>query len=100
LKGGNRDLARRFFRAAAEPVNRAWQATVGGDLALPQVKAPRRLAGRVIGRYAARTLRAATRDPVVAGQFLRVASLQDPSTRLFRPATAVRVLRHGRKVHT
>ena len=99
LKGGNRDLARRFFRAAAEPVNRAWQATVGGDLALPQVKAPRRLAGRVIGRYAARTLRAATRDPVVAGQFLRVASLQDPSTRLFRPATAVRVLRHGRKVH-
>jgi 2-polyprenyl-6-methoxyphenol hydroxylase-like FAD-dependent oxidoreductase len=97
LAGGDRDLARRFFRAAAAPVNQAWQATVGGDLALPQVKAPRPLGVRVIGRYAARVLRAAERDPVVAGQFLRVASLQDPSTRLFRPAMAVRVLRHGRR---
>jgi 2-polyprenyl-6-methoxyphenol hydroxylase-like FAD-dependent oxidoreductase len=96
LKGGDRDLARRFFRAAAQPVNRAWQSTVGGDLALPQVKAARPLPVRIIGRYAARALRAAARDPVVAGQLLRVASLQDPSTRLFRPDTAIRVLRHGR----
>ena len=95
LAGGERDLARRFFRAAAKPVNRAWQAAVGGDLALPQVKAPRPLPARVIGRYAARVLRAAERDPVVARQFLRVASLQDPSTRLFRPAIALRVLRDG-----
>jgi 2-polyprenyl-6-methoxyphenol hydroxylase-like FAD-dependent oxidoreductase len=98
LEGGDRDLARRFFRAAAEPVDRAWGATVGGDLALPQVKAPRPLPVRVIGRYAARALRAAARDPVVASRLLRVASLQDPSTRLFRPATVVRVLRYGRCV--
>jgi 2-polyprenyl-6-methoxyphenol hydroxylase-like FAD-dependent oxidoreductase len=98
LAGGDRDLARRFFRAAAEPVNRAWQATVGGDLALPEVKAPRPLPVRVIGRYAARVLRAAARDPAVASQFIRVGALQDPSTRLFRPATVVRVLRHGRRV--
>ena len=95
LAGGDRDLARRFFRAAAKPVNMAWQAALGGDLALPQVKGPRPLPVRVIGPYAARVLRAAERDPVVAEQFLRVASLQDPPTRLFRPATALRVLRDG-----
>ncbi len=98
LTAGDSDLARRFFRAAAEPVNRAWQATVGGDLALPQVTAPRPLPVRVTGRYAARVLRAAARDPVVASQFIRVGSLQDPATRLFRPGTAFRVLRHGRRV--
>ena len=95
LTTGDRDLARRFFRAAAVPVNMAWQATVGGDLALPQVTEPRPLPVRIIGPYASRVLRAAARDTVVATQFLRVASLQDRSTRLFRPAIVRRVLRHG-----
>lgn len=92
LAGGGHDLARRFFSAAAEPVNRTWQATVGSDLALPQVKGPRPLPARIIGAYAARAMRAAERDPVVAERLLRVASLQDPPTRLFRPATALRIL--------
>jgi 2-polyprenyl-6-methoxyphenol hydroxylase-like FAD-dependent oxidoreductase len=95
LADGDRDLARRFFRAAAEPTNRAWQAVVSGDSAMPQVKDPRPLPARVIDRYAARVLRAAERDPVVAMRFFRVASLQDPPTRLFRPATALRVLRQN-----
>jgi hypothetical protein len=77
-----------------------WQATVGSELALPQVQGPRPLPVRIIGRYAALMLRAAGRDPVVARQFLRVASLQDKSTRLFRPAIALRVLRHGRATPT
>jgi 2-polyprenyl-6-methoxyphenol hydroxylase-like FAD-dependent oxidoreductase len=92
LAGGDRDLARRFFRAAAGPVNRAWQLTVGSDLALPQVQGPRPLPVRVINAYVNRVLTAAERDPAVAEQFLRVASLQDPATRLFRPSTARRVL--------
>jgi hypothetical protein len=92
LAGGDRDLARRFFRAAAKPVNLAWQLTIGSDLALPQVQGPRPLPGRVINAYVNRVLTAAEHDPVVAGQFLRVAALQDPVTRLFRPSTARRVL--------
>ena len=92
LASGDRDLARRFFRTAAKPVGMAWQLTVGSDLALPQVQGPRPLPVRVINAYVNRVLTAAERDPVVAEQFLRVAALQDPASRLFRPSTARRVL--------
>ena len=92
LASGDHDLGRRFFRAAAKPVNRAWQLTVGSDLTLPQVQGPRPLPVRVINSYINRVLTAAERDPAVAEQFLRVASLQDPATRLFRPSTARRVV--------
>jgi 2-polyprenyl-6-methoxyphenol hydroxylase-like FAD-dependent oxidoreductase len=92
LAGGERDLARRFFRAAAKPVAMAWGLTVGGELALPQVQGPRPLPVRVLNAYARRVGVAAARDPVVAERFLRVASLQDPPPRLFRPSTARRVL--------
>jgi 2-polyprenyl-6-methoxyphenol hydroxylase-like FAD-dependent oxidoreductase len=92
LAGGERDLARRFFKAAARPVGMAWGLTVGGELALPQVEGPRPLAVRVLNAYARRVQVAAERDPVVAGRFLRIASLQDPPQRLFRPSTARRVL--------
>jgi 2-polyprenyl-6-methoxyphenol hydroxylase-like FAD-dependent oxidoreductase len=92
LAGGDRQLARRFFRAAAKPVNLAWQLAVGADLALPQVQGPRPLPVRVINAYVNRVLTAAERDPAVAERFFRVASLQDPATRLFRPSTARRVV--------
>jgi 2-polyprenyl-6-methoxyphenol hydroxylase-like FAD-dependent oxidoreductase len=92
LAGGDRDLARRFFRAAAKPVDLAWHLTVGSDLALPQVQGPRPLPLRVINAYLNQVLTAAERDPAVAQQFLRVATLQDPASRLFRPSTARRVV--------
>ena len=92
LAGGDRDLARRFFRAAAKPIGMAWRLTVGSDLALPQVKGPRPLPVQVINAYVNRALIAAERDRAVAERFFRVATLQDPPMRLFRPSTALRVL--------
>ena len=92
LAGGGPHLARRFFRAAAKPINMAWQLTVGSDLALPQVQGPRPLPVRIINAYIGRVLTAADRDPAVAARFFRVAALQDPATRLFRPSTALRVV--------
>jgi len=92
LAGGDRDLARRFFRAAAKPVGTAWQLTVGAELSLPQVQGPRPLPLRVINAYVDRAQTAAERDPAVAEQLLRVAALHDPPTRLLRPSTARRVL--------
>jgi 2-polyprenyl-6-methoxyphenol hydroxylase-like FAD-dependent oxidoreductase len=91
LAGGDRDLARRFFRAAAKPVNTAWQLAAGADLSLPQVKGPRPLPVRVTNAYVNRALTAAEHDPMVAERFLRVAALQDPPPRMFRPSTVLRV---------
>lgn len=91
LARGDRDLARRFFRAAAKPVNLAWQLTVGADLALPQVQGPRPLPFRVINAYVNRVLTAAERDPTVAEQFFRVNALQEPPGHMFRPSTALGV---------
>jgi 2-polyprenyl-6-methoxyphenol hydroxylase-like FAD-dependent oxidoreductase len=92
LASGDRDLARRFFRAAAKPINMAWQLTIGSDLALPEVQGPRPLPVRIISAYVNRVLTAAERDPAVAERFFRVAALQDPAARLFRPSTARRVV--------
>ena len=66
LAGGDRDLARRFLRAAAKPAGVAWQLAVGGDLALPSVPGPRPLPGRILNAYVARVQAAAEHDPVIA----------------------------------
>jgi 2-polyprenyl-6-methoxyphenol hydroxylase-like FAD-dependent oxidoreductase len=92
LAGGDRDLARRFFRAAAKPVGVAWQLTVGAELSLPQVQGPRPLPLRVLNAYVDRAQTAAEHDPVLARRLLRVVALQDRPTRMFRPSTARRVL--------
>ncbi len=92
LAGGDRDLARRFFRAVAKPVGVAWQLTVGAELSLPQVQGPRPLPLRVLNAYVDRAQTAAEHDPVLARRLLRVVALQDRPTRMFRPSTARRVL--------
>ena len=51
LRHGDRDLSRRFFRAAAKPIAAAWQLAAGGDLALPEVEGPRPLSVRIANAY-------------------------------------------------
>jgi 2-polyprenyl-6-methoxyphenol hydroxylase-like FAD-dependent oxidoreductase len=92
LADGDHELARRFFRAAAKPIDLAWQLAVGGDLALPEVDGPRPLPVRVINAYMDRLLAATEQDSVLAGQFFRVTGFLDPPTKLFHPAVLRRVL--------
>jgi 2-polyprenyl-6-methoxyphenol hydroxylase-like FAD-dependent oxidoreductase len=96
LRTGEKNLARRFFRAAARHIDVAWQLAAGGDLSLPQVDAVAPLPMRLINAYIARLLATTERDSVVATQFLRVNKLLDPPTSLMRPAVMARVIAGGR----
>lgn len=90
LRRGQRDLARRFFRASAKPIGQAWQIAVGADLTMPEVEGNRTLTMRITNRYVDRLLTAAESDIRVAERFLRVSWLIDPSVRLLHPSLLFR----------
>jgi 2-polyprenyl-6-methoxyphenol hydroxylase-like FAD-dependent oxidoreductase len=102
LAKGDRDLARRFFRAAARPVDLAWRLSCAGDLALPQVPGHLSPAARLTSSYVERVLAAAEHDPDLVERFLRVTGFLDPPTRLFRPGIVRRALlgTHPRRAAT
>jgi hypothetical protein len=92
LTSGSHDLPRRYFRAAAKPIDVTWQLAVGGDLALPEVQGARPATLRITNAYVGRLLTVAERDRAVAEQFLRVSAMVDPPTKLFRPDILRRAL--------
>jgi 2-polyprenyl-6-methoxyphenol hydroxylase-like FAD-dependent oxidoreductase len=92
LAFGRDGLARRYFTAVDRIVHRAWQMSLGSDLALPEVAGKRTLGIRLMNAYMARLLVLAERDPVVARQFGRVIGLLDAPAALTRPAILRRVL--------
>jgi 2-polyprenyl-6-methoxyphenol hydroxylase-like FAD-dependent oxidoreductase len=92
LAEGQRHLARRFFAAAAKPTDQAWQLATGADLALAVVTASPPKSVRTINAYIRRLHAAATRDPVLTRQFLRVSGLLASPAALMKPSIAMRVL--------
>lgn len=96
LEQGDRRLAKRFFHAAGKVVEQAWDVTVGGDLALPEIPGDRPLMLRITNAYVERLLRVAEQDPVVAAAFSDVADLLAPPQEIMRPHILWRVLRGKR----
>jgi pimeloyl-ACP methyl ester carboxylesterase/2-polyprenyl-6-methoxyphenol hydroxylase-like FAD-dependent oxidoreductase len=98
LERGERDLARRFFRAASVPIDHAWQLSVSADLSLPEVEGRRPARVRVINAYLRRLRATAEHDPAVAGDFSAVVGMLEPPRRVLRPAIAARVARGPRRL--
>jgi 2-polyprenyl-6-methoxyphenol hydroxylase-like FAD-dependent oxidoreductase len=91
LASGERDLSRRFFRAAARVVSRPWQMAASADSSKP----PRNAAARLQATAMNRVTTAAIRDGTVAAQLVRVLALLDPPAALMRPRVMWRVLTEG-----
>ncbi len=85
LSGGTKDLARRFFRAAAVPIRQAWELSANPDLCLPEIEGTPTLLTRLLNGYIDRILTASEYDPVAVDRFVKVTALIDPATRLLRP---------------
>jgi 2-polyprenyl-6-methoxyphenol hydroxylase-like FAD-dependent oxidoreductase len=97
LAAGDEGLSRRFFRAAAQAIEPAWQLAVGADLALPEVKGDRPRRVRWVNAYMRRVQRAAQHDLKVTRTLLEVTGLLRPPTALLRPALVARAVRAGRR---
>ncbi|MEV8443088.1 2-polyprenyl-6-methoxyphenol hydroxylase-like oxidoreductase [Actinosynnema sp. NPDC051121] len=95
LKGGEDDLARRFFRATGRIIDPVWQLNALGDLALPEISGHRSLSTKALNRYVARLQRVATRDPVAATAFIRTIGLLQPPSSILRPDVLARVALGG-----
>jgi 2-polyprenyl-6-methoxyphenol hydroxylase-like FAD-dependent oxidoreductase len=98
LRRGTRDLPRRFFKAAAKPVNMAWQSAVGADLSMPPEIVPgaRPLPVRAVNAYVDLYQKGAERDPVLAWHFLNVTGFDEPTRALFSPASLARLANQRR----
>jgi pimeloyl-ACP methyl ester carboxylesterase/2-polyprenyl-6-methoxyphenol hydroxylase-like FAD-dependent oxidoreductase len=96
LTDGERDLARRHFRAAAPIVEHAWTLSTGADLSLPCVPGPRPLPVRAVNAYLRRLRAVAEHDDAVAAAFIGVVGMRQAPPSVMRPAIAARVARGPR----
>jgi 2-polyprenyl-6-methoxyphenol hydroxylase-like FAD-dependent oxidoreductase len=96
MRGGDKDLARRYFSKAATVIDNPWQIAVGGDLRMPETVGKRSLAVRLINRYISRVHKRAHVDTNIGLAFIRVAQLIDEPASLFRPRVLLSVLRRSR----
>jgi 2-polyprenyl-6-methoxyphenol hydroxylase-like FAD-dependent oxidoreductase len=89
--------AHTFFARAHRIEDVAWKIATGGDLRFEAVEGRRTSDGALMNRYLDRLTAAARTDPVLARQFLLVASFVERPESFFRPAVLWRVLVGGRK---
>ena len=105
LARGDADLSRRFFRAAAKQVGRAWTAnrrrgwmlTQSAESSSVLIKGRHSLSMRFANWCTDKLLTAAEEDIVITETFFRVLNLVDPPNRMLHPAVMVRLLTANRR---
>lgn len=97
LAGGDADLSRRFFAAAAKPLGMVWQTNrATGEFAATSHRGRRRQARRLHRRlmtwWMNQMMTAVEHDIAVAETLFRIRNFVDPPTRLQDPRLLVRIL--------
>ncbi|MQY18368.1 2Fe-2S iron-sulfur cluster-binding protein [Nocardia macrotermitis] len=98
LAGGDRDLARRFFRRAARVIDNPWLITRLFDLAMPHVDATGQLPIQLLGLAARTAMAIGARDATVGQQISRIAGLLDSPLTVARPPLLTRIAANGAMV--
>jgi 2-polyprenyl-6-methoxyphenol hydroxylase-like FAD-dependent oxidoreductase len=92
LSVGTQELASRFFKAAEELINNAWEISVGGDLKIPQVAGKRSVKVRFSNWYMDKLVKVAQSSPAVTRSFYDVIDFRSPPASLMYSRIALRVL--------
>jgi 2-polyprenyl-6-methoxyphenol hydroxylase-like FAD-dependent oxidoreductase len=87
------EVAREFYREAAEIIAVPWRFAVGADFAYPQTTGPKPPAVRLLNAYSRRLQLVSRLDPAVRRTFTEVQHLITPPSALFTPAMVAKVLR-------
>jgi hypothetical protein len=83
---------RRYLDATARVIDHAWEMSVAGDLALPEVEGRRPARVRALNAYMGRLLAAAEHDAAVARAFVEAVAMMRAPRSLLRPSIARRVV--------
>ncbi|MFH5802220.1 FAD-dependent oxidoreductase [Haladaptatus sp. CMAA 1911] len=93
LATGHEDLAVRFFDRAAPVIDNAWKMAIGADFGFPQTEGSKPRGLSVFNWYMSRLFRRAHTDGALTDAFVRVLTLQKPSSTLLRPTIMWRVFK-------
>lgn len=96
LAGRGQLRPRPYLRDVGRISGLAWGLALGADLSFPEVDGPRTSSTRMLGRYVELLQAGAAHDARLGRAFLRVTSLVDPPTALFRPSVLGRALTRPR----
>ena len=86
------EMARDYFRAAAETLAIPWQFAVGNDFNYPETTGARPRGIKLSNWYVRRITKASKRDPDLTRVFFSVQHLVAPPSALFKPAMVAKVL--------
>jgi 2-polyprenyl-6-methoxyphenol hydroxylase-like FAD-dependent oxidoreductase len=92
LSGGDGDLSRRFFRAAAQRIRPVWARNQVNDLYMTKPIGRRSIPQRLATWRIDKTLSAAENDPELTERIFRVIQFIDPPSALIAPTSVRRLL--------